>query len=302
MRYPSNLPSAGCLAEFGATPIGKVMKLHFEIDGVSYEADSAAGQDIAIPLQFDGPQANHFGAARARSEPLRLGSFVGKTELGGSCNVDSLALVPHCNGTHTETVSHIVHDDVWIGHSAMDVCCPALLISVPTIAATMTGESYRPALLAEDHVVTAEAIRQALTRAKTDQYQALIIRTLPNAVDKRSMVYSPDHAPAFLTVDAMQVIRDAKFRHLLVDLPSVDRMYDEGLLTNHHLFWNVPEGRHALTADSFQEKTITEMIFVEDHISDGQYLLNLQIPSFSGDAAPSRPIILPIVSRSAPDA
>jgi hypothetical protein len=33
------------------------------------------------------------------------------------------------------------------------------------------------------------------------------------------------------------------------------------------------------------------MIFVDNHIEDGSYLLNLQIPAFVSDAAPSRPII-----------
>ena len=33
------------------------------------------------------------------------------------------------------------------------------------------------------------------------------------------------------------------------------------------------------------------MIYVDDKIKDGHYLLNLQIPSFVSDAAPSRPII-----------
>ena len=33
------------------------------------------------------------------------------------------------------------------------------------------------------------------------------------------------------------------------------------------------------------------MIFVDNNISDGSYLLNLQIPAFVADAAPSRPII-----------
>ena len=42
---------------------------------------------------------------------------------------------------------------------------------------------------------------------------------------------------------------------------------------------------------NFKNFTITEMIYVDDKIKDGHYLLNLQIPSFVSDAAPSRPII-----------
>jgi len=41
-------------------------------------------------------------------------------------------------------------------------------------------------------------------------------------------------------------------------------------------------------------KTITEMIFVPNKIKDGNYLLQLQVINFSGDAAPSRPIIYPL--------
>jgi hypothetical protein len=33
------------------------------------------------------------------------------------------------------------------------------------------------------------------------------------------------------------------------------------------------------------------MIYVPDEIPDGSYFLNLQIPNFVADAAPSRPIL-----------
>ena len=39
------------------------------------------------------------------------------------------------------------------------------------------------------------------------------------------------------------------------------------------------------------DKTITEMIFVDDEIRDGLYLLKLQMPAFHTDAAPCRPVI-----------
>jgi hypothetical protein len=36
------------------------------------------------------------------------------------------------------------------------------------------------------------------------------------------------------------------------------------------------------------------MIFVPSSVEDGAYLLNLQIPAFVSDAAPSRPILFKI--------
>jgi hypothetical protein len=72
--------------------------------------------------------------------------------------------------------------------------------------------------------------------------------------------------------------------HFLVDVPSVDREKDNGVLAFHHAFWKVPE-----TND--KRRTITELIFVPDECEDGNYLLNLQTAPFENDATPSRPVI-----------
>ena len=275
------------------------MKFELEHNGRAYHVDTEDRQPLSIPMQFDGPQPNHFGAERARAEALRLGSFVGDTRQGGSCNVDTIALTPHCNGTHTETVSHIVNDDIWIGHAALEVLSLAVVLTVPVTAATSTDESYRPPLESADRVVTATALKRQFAPYAARQPQSLIVRTLPNDASRQSRAYSADNAPAFLTVDAMTQVTQWNIQHLLIDLPSVDRMYDDGLLTNHHLFWNVPERTHALTAESHQNRTITEMIYVPDEVPDGLYVLNLQVPAFAADAAPSRPVIMPLRERNA---
>jgi hypothetical protein len=71
----------------------------------------------------------------------------------------------------------------------------------------------------------------------------------------------------------------------------VDRLFDEGHLSAHNIFWETKGKKFNLAA---QNKTITEMIFVPDLLDDGHYLLNLQIPAFVSDAAPSRPIVYKI--------
>ena len=86
----------------------------------------------------------------------------------------------------------------------------------------------------------------------------------------------------------MQYIVDLEVEHLLVDLPSVDRLYDDGLLSAHNIFWSTKDKE---LNNNVRHKTITEMIFVDDNIVDGSYLLNLQIAPFQSDAAPSRPVI-----------
>jgi hypothetical protein len=70
----------------------------------------------------------------------------------------------------------------------------------------------------------------------------------------------------------------------LIDLPSVDRESDEGKLIFHHGYWGVPDKPN-------HERTITELIYVDNSITDGLYILDLQMAAFENDASPSRPIL-----------
>lgn len=98
-------------------------------------------------------------------------------------------------------------------------------------------------------------------------------------------------APSFFSIDAMAYIVSLGVKHLLVDIPSVDRLFDDGHLSSHNIFW---ETKSKQLNPKTQNKTITEMIFVSEIIKDGSYLLNLQIPAFVSDATPSRPILYKI--------
>jgi len=277
------------------------MKMQFDLNGKSYESLATAAISLAIPMDFQGPQPNHFGAPKAISKTYAADGFVGDTNRGGSCNVETLTMVPHCNGTHTESVGHIVNQDVYVGHTAGDTLTTAVLITVEPriwkdVPETDRKETYRPALDSGDLVITASQLENAAATVAdgqlADSVNALIVRTI-SSLPRKSVAYGPKHPPAFLTVQAMEWVVSQGYRHLLLDTPSVDRMYDDGLLTNHHLFWGVAEGQHELNADSRQDKTITEMILVPEEANDGLYLLNLQVPALCTDAAPSRPVIFP---------
>ena len=95
-------------------------------------------------------------------------------------------------------------------------------------------------------------------------------------------------SPAFFSIDAMEYIVSLGVHHLLVDMPSVDRLLDDGHLSTHNIFW---ETKLKEFNPNTKNKTITEMIFASENIKDGSYLVNLQIPAFVSDAAPSRPIL-----------
>jgi hypothetical protein len=120
---------------------------------------------------------------------------------------------------------------------------------------------------------------------------ALVIRTSPNDETKLTRVYDEKNIPPYFTAAAMRRIVELGYTHLLVDLPSIDRLFDEGRLANHRIFWNVEDGSFEVNDRTRMNSTITEMIYVPDEVADGEYWLNLQIPPFESDAAPSRPLL-----------
>ncbi|MRX27673.1 cyclase family protein [Kangiella sp. HZ709] len=272
------------------------MKLQTEINGKSYRLDIENPISLAIAVKFNGEQPNHFGAPIASRKPLAGGGFIGDTKQGGSCNVDFISMVPHCNGTHTESIHHIVDSPISIGNIQSNSISTALVISVTPKNAQDSTDAYIPELDATDRVIDLAELQSHVTEIDLNTVEALVIRTLPNHAHKVSVIYSEQAQPPFFTQNAMQWLGNSSIKHLLVDFPSLDKMYDEGHLTNHHLFWNIKADSHQLNDDAYLDRTVTEMIYVPDHLSDGLYALNLQFPAFELDAAPSRPLLYPLIS------
>lgn len=251
--------------------------------------------DISLPLDFHGAQPRHFGAPAASARPLEAGDFVGDIRLGGSCNCEVLTLAPHCNGTHTECIGHVAPEATGVGSLARDALIPTLLLSVPTSPAEGCEEDADPTPAHGDMLVTAASLEHALRRSDAEPQPGLALRTLPNDTGKRSRDYGQDGMPAYLTTQAVELVVRWGVQHLLVDLPSLDRTHDEGRLTGHRLFWDLPAGGTDAARSGRRTATLTEMIFVPDEVADGLYAMNLQIAPFVTDAAPSRPLLFPLI-------
>lgn len=261
------------------------------IAGRTFRTDSARYVDLSIPLSFQDDGLSAFGVPPASVQAVEMG-FTGDTRRGGSCNVKEYRITPHCHGTHTECVSHIVDQEISVAEVVGDACVPATLISVMLEKGGDCAESYVSGKEDDDLLITRRHLIEKLERLDDEVFhQALIIRTLPNSSAKKKQRYAS--APYFSN-EAMAEIARRKIDHLLVDVPSVDRMKDQGKLSNHRLFWEAPSGSRDLGQARAPHRTITELIFVQDEAHDGYYLLNLQIAPFSGDAAPSRPLIFPV--------
>jgi arylformamidase len=268
--------------------------MHFEQGDRRLVADLADPLPIAIPLDFGGPQPAFFGASRASSQPLRAGGFVGDTRAGGSCNCEEVSLAPHCNGTHTECVGHVTDERVSVTESVRGGMSLALLVSIEPVRAADAGESTDPPPEPDDRLVTARGLAAAIDAHVPLAPEALVVRTLPNRAERFWHAYDGPAPAPYLSREAATLLVDRGVEHLVLDLPSADRADDHGRLTAHRLFFGLPAGsRHAPDATR-PRASITELAFIAPTIRDGWYLLDLQIPAFLLDAAPSRPILYPV--------
>lgn len=265
----------------------------FEIGGRRLSADFARPLSIAIPLEFGGPQPSCFGAPPATARPFAAGPFVGDTRAGGSCNCELLTLAPHCNGTHTECVGHVTEERVAVTDCLEGGLVFALLVSLMPVAAAATAEDSDPVPAEGDLLVTAAALQAATARHFGPDPRALVIRTPVGADLPLQSFRGPAPAP-YLSRQAAGWLVARDIEHLVLDLPSADRADDGGRLTAHRMFFGLPTGSRRAAEARRPQATITELARVPAGIQDGYYLLDLQIPAFKADAAPSRPLLYPV--------
>lgn len=248
------------------------MICEFEFKEKRWRADMSQPTDLSIPLTEGFSTVNCFYAPPARFEAVRMGDFVGDTMLGGSVNFKNVFFNPHGNGTHTECVGHIAKEKVRLDQILTEFLFVSRLISV-----------YPTLMPNGDRVV----LPGSFDGVGQEGERAWIIRTLPNPDSRRYQHYSGTN-PIYFDPGVMDLLLSRKIDHLIVDLPSVDREEDGGLLASHHRFWEYPEKKTV-------KRTITELVYIPNSVPDGLYLLNLLVPAFDLDAAPSRPVIYPMI-------
>lgn len=255
------------------------MKASFTSNNQTFEVDFSKPIDISITLTNTDENPIAWYIEKPEIEPVRFGEWIGKVSEGSSStNFNNIFFNPHGHGTHTECLGHITKEFYSINDTLKTFFFTAELISVT------------PEIQDEDLVITKNQIEKAL-QGKFPE--AVVIRTLPNLNEKLSKKYSNTNPP-YLDENTAIFLRESGVKHLLIDLPSVDKEKDEGKLLAHKAFWNV-KNADILNEDARLDATITELIYVKDEILDGSYLLNLQIASFENDASPSKPVLYKIL-------
>lgn len=249
------------------------MKLY--LDDARY-IDTQFPLDISLGLRNaeDNPRAWYVDPPRF--VPVRTVNYTGSVAEGGTVNFRDVYFNPHGHGTHTECLGHITQEVFSINEKLKEFFFEAQVVSIRPKSVANGSEM--------DCVITLDQFCELDLHT-----EALILRTLPNESDKESFNYS-DTNPAYLEKEIANYLIEKGVKHFLLDLPSVDRESDEGKLDFHHTFWEVPENPN-------HERTITELIFVPNTISDGDYIMNLQVAPFENDAAPSRPVLYQISNR-----
>lgn len=214
-------------------------------------------------------------------EPVQTESFIGSVAAGNSVNFRNISFNPHGHGTHIECLGHVTKEVFSVNQLFKEYFLTARLI-------TITPEKvFNTHFQEEDLVITKESLEKVLT----ENTECLLIRTLPNPLEKKTRNYSNSNFP-YLAKECVETLNKYGVKHLIVDLPSVDREVDNGVLDFHKTFWNVN------TSSPSYDKTITEFAYFSEEIKDGTYLLNMQVAPIENDASPCRPLLFPIFFKT----
>lgn len=254
------------------------MKAKIQLNQKNITVDFNKPIDISLPLQGNNQNPIAWYYDPPIIEPVKFDGIIGSVAENFSTNFYNISFNPHAHGTHTECLGHITNVHYNIQESLKTYFFFSKLITV------------EPIKIEEDFIITLEQI-STLVKSE-DGLEALVIRTLPNTSSKKSKNYSHTNPP-FLSHEAAFYLNKIGINHLLIDLPSVDKEKDKGLLLAHKAFWNVTDVKN-LNKEARLDATITELVYVENTVMDGYYILNLQIAPFVNDATPSKPILYAI--------
>lgn len=254
----------------------------------------AAGRSLAPRMRLDGSSPRWFDAPPAHAWPHRVGNFSGSVLTGASCNCRNLQLTPHASGTHSESAGHLTSDEFPVLPLLPMTPQPGLLLRIGTELAKNTTESADFKPLPDDRLITAAALRAAWPVTAPFRPQALIIATESSLHGTRVSTRELQ-IPPYLSRECAEWLVENDIQHLVVEVPSIDRLQDAGQLTAHRIFFGFPPQRSPATpllasAATRAQATITELAAVDADIANGHGFLQIQAPAIDGDAIPTRPI------------
>jgi len=245
--------------------------------------------DISMPPS---PRGGPFAFGARDIEVTALASVRG----GDRSNCFTVShYAPHLHGTHIETHHHLSPEPCGTVGLLERFRLIARLVSITPedVGArklTLVGGST-------DRIITRESVVAEL-RDDPATPEVLIVRT-PDFPDKMRRRYEGTNPP-YLHQELAEWCVERGVEHIAVDLPSVDGEPWE--LYFHRTFWRSSRnaggepiaGLEAITGPARERATITELAYIPPHASDGWYLAFFVPVGFPGDAAPIRPLLVPL--------
>jgi kynurenine formamidase len=252
------------------------MKATIHHSSGDYSIDFKKPIDISIHTDESSACAKAWYVDPVTIEPVLTEQFTGSVKAGGTVNFRNIFFNPHGNTTHTECVGHIADEVYNLQEHLTTYLFKAQVITIVPANYQDEESDWRKK---GDLILMLEQFQGLIDK----DAEAIIIRTSPNNDTKKTKQWSSSNWP-FMDKQAASYLAEIGIKHLLIDLPSIDREFDGGKMLSHRAFWSYPEKTRF-------DATITEMIYVKNEIEDGLYFLNLQPASFVNDASPCKPVI-----------
>lgn len=240
------------------------MKITVKRDGLSYEVNLSQGIDCGSTFGDEKREPSAWYVNPVRIEPVKMDDWTGSVAQGSSVNFYEVQLNPHGNGTHTECYGHIDK-----GHQKLN----------DHLKETHGWIYFQRLPIRElngDRVLLLEDLK--IPDGGFPEFVGIEAEGLP----------FPGHFsntnPPYIEAALCKRLADLGVKHLLTNLPSVDREEDGGALAAHRAFWNYPDAIR-------EEATITEFTNFDASLKAGLYFINLQTANIHSDAVPSRPVL-----------
>ena len=245
------------------------MTIDFEHQKNKYSFDTQNGLNITIPIKKSG-NVNCYFLDNPLFQYFENDAFSGNLSNGGSVNCEKISFYPHASGTHTECALHVYP----VSFTMLDIKMPIFQLGLL--------KSFVPTEYNNEFCITREQILEIQNK---EQAEVIILRTLPNDSFKLNKDYS-DTNPPFISPEAILVLKEKGFKHIVTDLPSIDKESDGGKLLSHKTWFKDVD---------FNHNTITELVFIDNEVKDGLFVVNIQMPKIETDAVPSNIILYPCV-------
>lgn len=223
--------------------------------------DTSGWIDLSYPVHFLESDVRAFDSPTPKIAPYKTDEFVGSVDQGGSCKCDVVTYIPHCHGTHTECVGHLMGKN---GPKVTDL-----------FPSPISGKAY-------------------LATVSTNPSGAIVECSFPTNQQVTSLIVRTEKSSetSFFAPECMTTLVQKGIKHLLFTGPSVDPVDDGGKLLAHRSFWETSEIDGLLKyPNSALNRTITELVNISTDVPDGIYQLFLTLSNMALDAVSSRPYI-----------